>query len=342
MRTVNDSATLLSLHRALFLFCRLHLRLEFRHSNWRGMVASLSACKRQYSGDETQECEPFFAAVNFGYDNRGMKILKWIRGGLSDSEAQARAQRDVRSLMYEAHALLDEQQYDGARHVLLRALELWDRIVERATIDWLLMSLGSTWLFQERFSDQMAFFSDYVSRYPMDCAAYCERAAALWYTGRLLEALEDYSRALELDPTHAQSRSGRGQVLAELGEAPRAIEDLDIALRILLGASTPNDSWGEWKRSMEAFVRNGRAVAFAYLGKTRDAMNEFETSVRLGPDNAWVYFNRARVHESCGDKTRSISDYRTSLGKTQPPLSPRQKEQAHQKIWELESASSEL
>jgi tetratricopeptide (TPR) repeat protein len=178
------------------------------------------------------------------------------------------------------------EEYDKARAPLLRAIEFRGSISEPETISYILTSLGSTWLLTERCEDGIAFFSRYVERYSEDSEAYCGRADALWYAGRLQDAIRDYSRALELKPNSILSLSGRGQVLAEAGEHERALEDLDLALRALKTASTPDASWTKWYEQIEAFVHNGRAFALAGLGKGGAAMDEFEVSIRLSPENA--------------------------------------------------------
>ncbi len=50
-----------------------------------------------------------------------------------------------------------------------------------------------------------AFFSRSIDRYSEDSEAYSGRAEALWYTGRLQDAIRDYSRALESKPTNIMS-----------------------------------------------------------------------------------------------------------------------------------------
>ena len=62
----------------------------------------------------------------------------------------------------------------------------------------------------------------------------------LSYSGQLREAVETYSHAIELEPTDLLSRSGHGQLLADLDETDKAIEDLDVALRIVESAPRPN------------------------------------------------------------------------------------------------------
>jgi hypothetical protein len=76
--------------------------------------------------------------------------------------------------------------------------------------------------------------------------------------------------------------------LGEAGEHGRAIADLDLALRVLETVSAPDASWAKWYEQIDAFLHNRRAFALAGLGKNGAATDEFEVSIRLSPENAWV------------------------------------------------------
>jgi tetratricopeptide (TPR) repeat protein len=245
----------------------------------------------------------------------------------------------VHQLLQEAHDHLRLEEYDKARAPLLQAIGSRDDINEPETIGYILTSLGATWLLTERYEDGIAFFSRYIDRYSEDSEAYSGRAEALWYTGRLQEAIRDYSRALELKPNNIMSLSGRGQVLGEAGEHGRAIEDLDLALRALETVSTPDASWAKWYEQIEAFVHNGRAFALAGLDKNGAAMDEFEVSIKLSPENAWVYHNRGQVCELAGDQEDAIADYQKALSKKNPALTPKRKAHAQARIRELSNHS---
>jgi tetratricopeptide (TPR) repeat protein len=227
------------------------------------------------------------------------------------------------------------EEYDKARASFLQAIMARDSINEPETISYVLISLASTWLLTEQYEDGIAFFSEYVSRFPEDSAAYCGRAEALWYTGRLQEAIRDYSRALELKPGDILSLSGRGQVLGEAGENGRAVEDLNLALRTLETVSRPDSSWDKWYEQIEAFVHNGRAFALAGIGESGPAMDEFEMSIRLSPENAWVYHNRAQVYERAGNLEKASEDYQKALAKRNPALSPNRRAHAQERVREL-------
>jgi Tfp pilus assembly protein PilF len=268
-----------------------------------------------------------------------MKFLRWIGARLSPQPRKRESHNNVHQLLQEAHDHLRLGEYDKARTPFLQAIGSRDDINEPETISYILTSLGATWLLTERYEDGIAFFSRYIDRYSEDSEAYSGRAEALWYMGRLQDAIRDYSRALELKPNNIMSLSGRGQVLGEAGEHGRAIEDLDLALRAFETVSTPDASWAKWYEQIEAFVHNGRAFALAGVGKNGAAMDEFEVSIRLSPENAWVYHNRGQVCELAGDQENAIADYQKALSKKNPALTPKRKAHAQARIRELSNHS---
>jgi tetratricopeptide (TPR) repeat protein len=257
-----------------------------------------------------------------------MKILHWMSTKLSRRAGRGKPASALHDLLREAQTQLNIEEYDQARAILLQALRFRNECPDTATIDYILMSLGTTWLMQERYQEEIAFFTDHINHHSGDWAAHRERAAALWYSGRLQEAISDYSRALELNPTDILSLSGRGQVLAEIGQNEKAMEDLDFALRTLKTVPTSDPSWDEWYKHIRAFVHNGRGAALGGLGKIGAATDEFEVSIALSPENAWVYYNRAQVHDLTGNAEKASSDYQMALAKTGPSLNPIRKEQA--------------
>jgi tetratricopeptide (TPR) repeat protein len=238
-------------------------------------------------------------------------------------------------LLQRAHAHLQREEYDEARALLLQVTASRDSITDPNAIAYTLGALDTTWLFTERYEDGIAFFSDYIRRYPGEPEAYSGRAASLWYSGRHREAISDYSRALELKPNHILSLSGRGQLLAEAGEHAKAIENLDSALKALKAASAADASLTKWCEQIEAFVHNGRGFALAALGNFAEAEKEFELSINLSPGNAWVYHNRGQVYDRISDWGKAAAEYRMALMKKDPPLSPVRKKHAEARLLEL-------
>lgn len=159
-----------------------------------------------------------------------MNFIRRLGTKLSVRSSKVASLDPVHQLLQEAHAHLLSEEYDKARDLLLQTIESRSVINEPATVDYILMSLETTWLLTGKFADGISFFSDYLSRRPGDPCAYGGRADLLWYSGRLEEAIQDFGRSLEMRPNGFLSLSGRGQVLAEVGRAEKALEDLDLAL----------------------------------------------------------------------------------------------------------------
>lgn len=160
---------------------------------------------------------------------------------------------------------------------------------------------------------------------PYSVSGYAGRASAYWYAGRYPEAVSDYTRVIQSnpDPVGYDPYNGRGQVYAEMGEYQKAIEDLNRAIELADDSDT------------EAYVRNGKGLAYAGLKRYPEALKEFELSIKGSPQNVWVYYNRATAYEWMGQLDNAIADFKKSLELTSPRLNPVKKEKAITRLCEL-------
>src|SRR5262249_43632587 len=147
-------------------------------------------------------------------------------------------------------------------------------------------------------------------------------------------AVSDYARALALKPDMILAHSNKGQVLAEMGMHAEALEELDHVIKTL--SEHPAISKAiEFRRNAEAFARRARGVALVGLGNIGAGMDEFTNSIALCPENAWVFYSRAEVHEAAGKKESALADYELSLQKKAPRLNLRRQEKARARVREL-------
>lgn len=226
-------------------------------------------------------------------------------------------ERALNRLVEAAISLLQVGNYFEARKVLLRTMEYEGKIQNPEYLEWILGWLSATWEQTEEYQEWTDFFSGFIARNPAHSAGYRFRAQSLWYAGRIREAIDDYSRVIELNPNDAWAFSGRGQLLVECDQFGGAVEDLHRALSSKDDAAGANQVVG---RQLEAFTRNGLAAAYAGLGDFDRASGEFEKSIALCPENAWVYFNRAKALYDRGDHLAAAEDFSLSLKKTEPKL----------------------
>jgi tetratricopeptide (TPR) repeat protein len=243
-----------------------------------------------------------------------MGLLESLKKRFSNTKASEQA---LRSRVKSAAADVQSENFQAAQDQLLDVLNRRNEIVDRGLVRLALQCLGATWYLQDQYADGIEFFTTYIEHHPADADGYSQRGMMFWYSGEYQKAVQDYTRSLELLPNDLFALSCRGQVLGELNQYQEALLDLDRASKALDQHQTANLAW---RRRSQAYLHNGRGAAIAGLGKFDDGLREFETSITLCPNNAWVYYKRAFAYDSRGEHQKAISDYQLALVKKDPKL----------------------
>ncbi|MFF5143083.1 tetratricopeptide repeat protein [Streptomyces sp. NPDC013157] len=167
---------------------------------------------------------------------------------------------------------------------------------------------------------------------PWRATAWALRADALARDGDHERALEDYDRALALDPSLVRAHRGRAVTRGAAGDYGGALADLDRVLEL-----EPDNPWnvilrGEHHRLArhhdaavadlsEGIVRNptsefawaSRGAAHERHGDLDAALADFDRALALKPDYAWALARRARVWRGLGDQPRRLADLDRAL-----------------------------
>ena len=98
------------------------------------------------------------------------------------------------------------------------------------------------------------------------CASVVRAYAAL---GQYQRAIQDFDKAIRLDPQTALDYNNRGAAYVSLGQYQRAIQDLDEAIRL---------------DSQLAIANANRAISYTLLGKDEEAEKDVARAVDLGFD----------------------------------------------------------
>lgn len=145
---------------------------------------------------------------------------------------------------------------------------------------------------------------------PADAATYRQRGILLNERGQHIQAIEDFSAGIQLDPNCAELFTQRGLAFDRLGRYEDAIADYEKAIQLnprdfyapnnlaWLLATCPDDSFRDGERSLECahqacelssfapwFCLGTLAAAYAECGAFEDAQNFARESLRLAPDN---------------------------------------------------------
>ncbi|MCL2440176.1 MAG: tetratricopeptide repeat protein [Treponema sp.] len=111
-------------------------------------------------------------------------------------------------------------------------------------------------------------------------------------------AIDDFSRAIELDPFNAPAYRERGRTFAQKGDYDRAITDYDTAIRL-----NPNF----------AAAYNNRGNAYSLKRDNNRAIIDFNRAIQINPDFADAYFNRALAHAENRNYNQAIDDFEAVL-----------------------------
>jgi tetratricopeptide (TPR) repeat protein len=182
----------------------------------------------------------------------------------------------------------------------------------RAVVDQL-AAVGQTLLAQGRVQEAVDELYVAVQRMPNDLTVKTQLALALWQYGDGRAAVAFLTDVLQVDGNNRAALQARGEILAYLGDARRAMLDLD---RVTLQG--------------QPSTRAARGLALAELGDQPAARREIEAAVDEGRWNGLALLYAARAFQTGGDD-RSAKEYaRKAANATDPPLSPRHREVARQ------------
>jgi lipoprotein NlpI len=156
--------------------------------------------------------------------------------------------------------------------------------------------------------------------------AYNNRGLTFSDNGRLKEAIEDYTKAIAINPIYSEALINRAIAFTGLGQIDKAIEDYSVVIR-----SNPFDQVfylrgeaferkGETEKAiedyhqaiglnpsyLEAYIRLG--VLYGKSGAFDKAIDQFNQAVTINPDYPMAYGNRGFAYSLMGQYELAIRD----------------------------------
>lgn len=191
---------------------------------------------------------------------------------------------------------------------------------------------------QERgdLNNAVRLYSNAILAEPTLFQAYYQRATAYLALSRDREAEGDLKKVLELKPDFARAHRALGQIYLDAGKTPEAIQAFSKALELdasLTGvrifyasALIKNNEPAKALSQLQTAMENGEksALAFALMGLAEERTNKFDEAfanysraIEMDGTSATALEGRARLHEKRGALEKAISDYSASY-KSQP------------------------
>lgn len=185
------------------------------------------------------------------------------------------------------------------------------------------------------WKDSPTLWEDVVNKQPKAVVAWNNRGSTKDKVGKHAEAIEDFTRALEIKPDYAHAFYNRGTAKKDLGNERRdvalfkeAIADFDQAIRIKPSFSEAyhnrgivKDLLGQLDEAIKDFDLSiqynsldpnpyvNRGVSKGKMGKLKEAIVDFQYVIDRFPTTVSAYSNRGLAKDMMGDTQGALDDY---------------------------------
>jgi tetratricopeptide (TPR) repeat protein len=149
------------------------------------------------------------------------------------------------------------------------------------------------------WKDSITLWDDVISKYDYAQDAYLNRGVAYGNLGQFDKAIDDYSKAIELNPKYTKAYYNLGVAYANLGQWDKAIDDYNRTIGI-----DPDFT--------DAYYNRG--IAYANIGTWDKAIEDYSRVIGIRPDFARTYYNRGVAYGNSGLRDKAIIDYTKAIG----------------------------
>ena len=157
---------------------------------------------------------------------------------------------------------------------------------------------------------------------------------ALAKMGHYDQAISEYKKAVEADPTYVESYFNLGNAYKQTGRIPEALEqfrealrvrpgytdtDASVAIGIILAEQGQGDlAAGEYEKALsrnpdDAPAHYNLGLILVKQGKTDEAMTHFERAIEINPDFDKAYYNAAALFGRRGEVDKAAEYYTEAL-----------------------------
>jgi tetratricopeptide (TPR) repeat protein len=132
---------------------------------------------------------------------------------------------------------------------------------------------------------------------PALAAAYLNRSLSHSNLDQQQQAIDDATKAIELNPSYAMAYQNRALAHRRLGNFQAAIADLNVAIQL-----DPNDPDPYYNRGLSRYD----------LGEIQGTIEDFNRAIELRPNHALVYYDRGVARLTQRDRSGALLDFKQS------------------------------
>jgi tetratricopeptide (TPR) repeat protein len=145
----------------------------------------------------------------------------------------------------------------------------------------------------EDYRSARAMWEDIAHERPANPRGHLGLGAYLLTSGDARRAIDEFDRAVELDPRYAEAWHDRALAWQGLGRFDRAVRDDTRAIDL---------------RPTYAAAYNGRGAAYRSLRQFEPALRDCTKAVELAPRHPDAYNNRGNIYYDLGQYDRAVRD----------------------------------
>jgi protein O-mannosyl-transferase len=212
---------------------------------------------------------------------------------------------------------------------LLQNKGLWLGIISMAIIT----CFGTaTYLRNRVWKDSTILWRDVLTKSPQNYRAYNNLGFALYHQGRVEEAIQTYSKALQINSDFALAKNNLATALLHLGRSDEAIEYLKEAVRRKPRYVGAHNNLGvalatreRFEEAVHCFSRalslepysaeahNGLANVFASQGRFEEAVDHWKKAIEIKPGYAAPHYNLGIVLQKEGELREAERHFREAI-----------------------------
>ena len=179
-------------------------------------------------------------------------------------------------------------KYDDA----LRAIEIAIKL-EPSDLN-LLNEKAQIFSSTKRYGEAIEIYSSLIDNKQPEAYVYLNRGNAKSASGQKQAAIDDYDRAIAINPNYANAYGNRGNAKSDLGQKQAAIIDYNRAIAI-----NPNFT----------MAYNNRGLAKYDLRQYQAAIDDYNLAIKIDANLAQAYSNRGVVKSALGQYQAAIIDF---------------------------------
>jgi protein O-mannosyl-transferase len=211
----------------------------------------------------------------------------------------------------------------------------WQRQKVVIMVIMVIMVISNSYMTFQRnkvWKDELSLWSDNVIKSPGLARPLCNLGFAYSKLDQWIPAIDNYSKALEIDPNYTDALSNRGAAFAKTGQWDKSIMDCSRAilldpryLKAYFNRGGAYTNTGQFDKAIADYTAvigidprfhkaySDRGIAYAGLGQWEKAIEDCSKAISLDPEYGQAYYNRGIVYANLGQWEKVIPDCSRAL-----------------------------